>query len=148
MAIIAITQHLGTRGELLGRTLAARLGYRFMNVQDIIDEASKTYHITPELLVIVDERRPPILTRHPLLIKSARQAGLATCVLIFLATGSLVYLFFSDNFSMAYVVAHSNRDLATFYKIAALWSGQEGSLLFLELPAGGLCFLRPDYLPE
>jgi cytochrome c-type biogenesis protein CcmF len=31
---------------------------------------------------------------------------------------------------MAYVVAHSNRDLATFYKIAALWSGQEGSLLF------------------
>ncbi len=71
-----------------------------------------------------------ILTRHPLLIKSARQAGLASCVLIFLATGSLVYLFFSDNFSVAYVVAHSNRDLATFYKIAALWSGQEGSLLF------------------
>jgi cytochrome c-type biogenesis protein CcmF len=71
-----------------------------------------------------------ILTRHPLLIKSARQAGIATCSLIFLATGSLVYLFFSDNFSVAYVVAHSNRDLATFYKIAALWSGQEGSLLF------------------
>jgi cytidylate kinase len=58
MAIIAITQHLGTRGELLGRTLANRLGYRFMNVQDIIDEASKAYKITPELLVIVDERRP------------------------------------------------------------------------------------------
>ncbi|MFI5059035.1 MAG: heme lyase CcmF/NrfE family subunit [Candidatus Acidiferrales bacterium] len=71
-----------------------------------------------------------IFTRHPLLIKSARQAGLATCALIFLATGSLVYLFFSDNFSVAYVVAHSNRDLATFYKIAALWAGQEGSLLF------------------
>jgi cytidylate kinase len=58
MAIIAITQHLGTRGELLGRTLAGRLGYRFMNVQDVIDEASKTYNITPELLVVVDERRP------------------------------------------------------------------------------------------
>jgi cytochrome c-type biogenesis protein CcmF len=71
-----------------------------------------------------------IFTKHPLLIKSARQAGMATCALIFLATGSLVYLFFSDNFSVAYVVAHSNRDLATFYKIAALWSGQEGSLLF------------------
>jgi cytochrome c-type biogenesis protein CcmF len=28
------------------------------------------------------------------------------------------------------VVAHSNRDLSTFYKISALWSGQEGSLLF------------------
>src|SRR5579863_2324297 len=58
MAIIAITQHLGTRGELLGRTLADRLGYRFMNVQDLIDEASKTYHMPPELLVVVDERRP------------------------------------------------------------------------------------------
>jgi len=71
-----------------------------------------------------------IRTRHPLLIKSARQAGLATCGLIFLATGSLVYLFFSDSYWVAYVVAHSNRDLSTFYKVAALWSGQEGSLLF------------------
>jgi cytochrome c-type biogenesis protein CcmF len=71
-----------------------------------------------------------IVTRHPLLIKSARQAGIAACCLIFLATFSLEYLFFSDNFSIAYVVSHSNRDLSTFYKIAALWSGQEGSLLF------------------
>jgi len=71
-----------------------------------------------------------IRTRHPLLIKSSRQAGIATCSLIFLATFSLEYLFFSDNFANAYVVAHSNRDLSTFYKIAALWSGQEGSLLF------------------
>jgi cytochrome c-type biogenesis protein CcmF len=71
-----------------------------------------------------------ILTRHPLLVKSARQAGMATCCLIFVATFSLEYLFFTDNFSAAYVVSHSNRDLATFYKIAALWSGQEGSLLF------------------
>jgi cytochrome c-type biogenesis protein CcmF len=50
--------------------------------------------------------------------------------LIFLSTLSLEYLFFTDNFSVAYVVAHSNRDLSTFYKVAALWSGQEGSLLF------------------
>lgn len=71
-----------------------------------------------------------ILTRHPLLIKSTRQAGIATCCLIFLSTLSLEYLFFTDNFSVAYVVAHSNRDLSTFYKVAALWSGQEGSLLF------------------
>ena len=71
-----------------------------------------------------------IVTRHPLLVKSTRQAGIATCCLVFLATLSLEYLFFSDNFSNAYVVAHSNRDLSTFFKIAALWSGQEGSLLF------------------
>jgi cytochrome c-type biogenesis protein CcmF len=71
-----------------------------------------------------------IRTRHPLLVKSARQAGMATCGLIFLATFSLVYLFFSDSYWVAYVVAHSNHDLSTFYKVAALWSGQEGSLLF------------------
>jgi cytochrome c-type biogenesis protein CcmF len=71
-----------------------------------------------------------IRTRHPLLIKSTRQAGIATCGLIFLATFSLFYLFFSDNFSVAYVAGHSNRDLSSFYKVAALWSGQEGSLLF------------------
>ena len=71
-----------------------------------------------------------IRTRHPLLVKSTRQAGIATCVLIFLGTFSLEYLFFSDDFSSAYVVAHSNHDLSAFYKVAALWSGQEGSLLF------------------
>jgi cytochrome c-type biogenesis protein CcmF len=71
-----------------------------------------------------------IITRHPLLIKSARQAGISVCGLIFTATLSLVYLFFTDNYSVAYVVSHSNRDLSTFFKIAALWSGQEGSLLF------------------
>jgi len=71
-----------------------------------------------------------IRTRHPLLVKSTRQAGIATCVLIFLGTLSLEYLLFTDNFSVAYVVSHSNRDLSTFYKVAALWSGQEGSLLF------------------
>jgi cytochrome c-type biogenesis protein CcmF len=71
-----------------------------------------------------------ITTRHPLLIKSARQAGIAACGLIFIGTVSLEYLFFTDNFSIAYVVQHSNRDLPVFYKVAALWSGQEGSLLF------------------
>jgi len=71
-----------------------------------------------------------IITRRPLLIKSARNAGFAVCVLIWLGTASLVYLFFTDNFAMAYVAAHSNRSLPYYYKFSALWSGQEGSLLF------------------
>jgi len=71
-----------------------------------------------------------ILTRRPLLVKSARHAGMAVCILITLGMASLVYLFLSDNFWMTYVASHSNRDLPTFYKFAALWSGQEGSLLF------------------
>ncbi len=71
-----------------------------------------------------------IITRHPLLVKSSRQAGIATCCLIFFATLSLEYLFFTDNFSVAYVVEHSNRALSPLYKVTALWAGQEGSLLF------------------
>jgi cytochrome c-type biogenesis protein CcmF len=71
-----------------------------------------------------------IITRRPLLIKSARNAGFAVCVLIWLGMGSLVYLFFTNNFAMAYVAEHSSRDLPAFFKIPAVWSGQEGSLLF------------------
>jgi cytochrome c-type biogenesis protein CcmF len=71
-----------------------------------------------------------IITRRPLLIKSARNAGFAVCGLIWLGTASLIYLFFTDNFSMVYVAAHSNRTLAPYYKFSALWSGQEGSLLW------------------
>jgi cytochrome c-type biogenesis protein CcmF len=71
-----------------------------------------------------------IITRHPLLIKSTRQAGMATCVLVFFGTLSVEYLLFTDNFSMAYVVSHSNRDLSGLFKVTALWAGQEGSLLF------------------
>jgi cytochrome c-type biogenesis protein CcmF len=71
-----------------------------------------------------------IATRHPLLIKSTRQSGIAACCLIFISTLSVVYLFVTDNFSVAYVASHSNRDLATFFKVVALWAGQEGSLLF------------------
>ncbi len=74
-----------------------------------------------------------IRTRNALLIKSARNSGFAVCVLTMAASASLAYLFFSDNFSSAYVAAHSNRDLSPFYKIAAFWSGQEGSLLFWSL---------------
>src|SRR5271156_1279226 len=58
MAIIAITQHPGTRAIELGRSLASRLGYRFLTADDLIATASRLYGVTPEQLVIVDERRP------------------------------------------------------------------------------------------
>lgn len=71
-----------------------------------------------------------IRTRRPLITKSARNAGMAIFPLVTLGVASLVILFFQNNFSMAYVSEHSNRALPAFYKFAALWSGQEGSLLF------------------
>lgn len=58
MAIIAMTQHPGMRGFELGRMIAERLGYRFLTADQLIAETSQFYKVTPEQLVIVDERRP------------------------------------------------------------------------------------------
>ncbi|GAA4900070.1 heme lyase CcmF/NrfE family subunit [Ferrimonas pelagia] len=46
------------------------------------------------------------------------------------ATVSLGYCFYFDDFSVAYVAGHSNTQLPVIFKIAALWGGHEGSLLF------------------
>ena len=58
MAIIAMTQHIGTRAFELGRLTAEGLGYRFLTADQIIAQASEQYHLKPAELVIVDERRP------------------------------------------------------------------------------------------
>ena len=93
-----------------------------------------------------------IVTRRTVLTKSARNAGMAVFGLITLAVASLEYFFFTDNFTMAYVAEHSNRALPLFYKFAALWSGQEGSLLFwswlLSIYAFSALFLNRKKHPE
>jgi cytidylate kinase len=58
MAIIAMTQHIGTRPFELGRLTAAALGYRFLTADEIIAQAAQQYNLKPTELVIVDERRP------------------------------------------------------------------------------------------
>src|SRR3954447_13225591 len=65
--------------------------------------------------------------------ETARRAGIATFAVVFLAALILVLSAFQDNFSIAYIYHHSNRDLPAPYKFATLWSGQEGSLLFWSL---------------
>lgn len=45
----------------------------------------------------------------------------------------LAYSFLSDDFSVLYVAQHSNINLDTGYKLAAVWGGHEGSMLFLLL---------------
>ena len=65
--------------------------------------------------------------------ETARRAGIATFAVVFLAALVLVISAFQDDFSIAYIYHHSNRDLPAPYKFATLWSGQEGSLLFWSL---------------
>ena len=67
------------------------------------------------------------------LSETARRAGIASFAAVFLAALVLVVAAFQNNFSIAYIFHHSNRDLSAPYKFATLWSGQEGSLLFWSL---------------
>jgi len=68
--------------------------------------------------------------------ETARRAGIAVFACVFLASLVLVVSAFQDDFSIAYILHHSNRDLPAPYKFATLWSGQEGSLLFWSLLLG------------
>jgi cytochrome c-type biogenesis protein CcmF len=64
------------------------------------------------------------------LAETARRAGIASFVAVTGAALALVWAALNNDFSVAYILHHSNRALPTPYKLAALWSGQEGSLLF------------------
>jgi len=61
--------------------------------------------------------------------ETARRAGIASFVALCGAAFALVYAAFTNDFSVEYIRAHSNIALNPAYKFAALWSGQEGSLL-------------------
>ena len=63
------------------------------------------------------------------LADTARRAGIAGFVAITAAAVALVWLVFANDFSITYIMEHSNRALPGPYKFAALWSGQEGSLV-------------------
>src|SRR5271166_2138025 len=73
--------------------------------------------------------------------ETARRAGIATFGAVLLASVVLVICAFRDDFSVAYILHHSNRDLPAPYKFAVLWSGQEGSLLFWSLLLAGYGFV-------
>ena len=73
--------------------------------------------------------------------ETARRAGIATFAAVLLAGIVLVVAAFNDDFSIAYIFHHSNRELPAAYKFAVLWSGQEGSLLFWSLLLAGYGFV-------
>ena len=58
MAVIALSQQIGSRGLELGRRAAQDLGYRFMSGDDLYAATSQRYQVTPEQLLILDERTP------------------------------------------------------------------------------------------
>ena len=69
-------------------------------------------------------------SHRPTLVASAGRSVTALWVSLTVAIGALVVLFQQDSFHVANVAAHSNITMPAIYKLSALWSGQEGSLLF------------------
>jgi len=63
------------------------------------------------------------------LADTARRAGIAGFLAISATAFALIWSVFTNDFSITYIMEHSNRALPGAYKFSALWSGQEGSLL-------------------
>jgi cytochrome c-type biogenesis protein CcmF len=63
-------------------------------------------------------------------IESARRAAIVVWPLLTLAVIVIEYALLTDDFSLQYVYGVSERAMPTGYKIAALWGGQDGSILF------------------
>jgi cytochrome c-type biogenesis protein CcmF len=61
--------------------------------------------------------------------ETARRAGIASFVAVSCAAFALVWAAFTNDYSLSYILHHTNRELPAAYKFSALWSGQEGSLL-------------------
>ncbi|HEX4156551.1 MAG TPA: heme lyase CcmF/NrfE family subunit [Acidobacteriaceae bacterium] len=61
--------------------------------------------------------------------ETARRAGIASFLVVSCAAFALIWAAFTNDFSVDYILHHTNRALPALYKFSALWSGQEGSLL-------------------
>jgi cytochrome c-type biogenesis protein CcmF len=61
--------------------------------------------------------------------ETSRRAGIASFVAVTCAAFALTWAFFTNDFSVDYVLHHSSRALFGPYKFSSIWAGQEGSLL-------------------
>jgi len=66
-------------------------------------------------------------------VLSAERSVYALLFLLVLASLGVIDAFVNDRFEYWYVANYSNRDLDLFFKVAGLWAGQRGSLLFWAL---------------
>ena len=64
------------------------------------------------------------------LLRAMRAGHALLAGLLSISVVGLLRALVDDNFGLAYVVEHSQKALPLGYKLAALWAGQQGSLLF------------------
>lgn len=73
----------------------------------------------------------------PHLLASARLGAYATSAVILCGVLLLSYGFFTHDFRIRYISQHSDRGMSPWYLLAALWGGQDGSLLWWTFLLGG-----------
>jgi cytochrome c-type biogenesis protein CcmF len=73
----------------------------------------------------------------PLLVESARTTAFSLLAAVAAANGAMLAAILSNDFSLRYVAENSSRATPTFFKVLALWSADEGSLLLWNLILAG-----------
>ena len=67
--------------------------------------------------------------QRPLAVESARTTAFALLAVVAAANGAMLAALLSDDFTLRYVAQNSSRATPTFFKVLALWSADDGSLL-------------------
>jgi cytochrome c-type biogenesis protein CcmF len=75
--------------------------------------------------------------RNPALVESARTSAYSLFVMVVVANAAMLVALLTNDFSIGYVAANSSKATPTFFKVLALWSADEGSLLLWNLVLGG-----------
>ena len=78
-----------------------------------------------------------VRTGRPRVVESARTAAYSLLALVVVANLSMLAALLANDFSMKYVALNSSRATPTFFKVLALWSADEGSLLLWNLVLAG-----------
>jgi cytochrome c-type biogenesis protein CcmF len=93
--------------------------------------------------------------RRPLAVESARTTAFALLAAVAAANGAMLAAILSNDFTIRYVAENSSRATPTFFKVLALWSADDGSLLLWNLVLAGYLAAvalrfrryRPEFLP-
>src|SRR5438067_11488377 len=91
----------------------------------------------------------------PLFVESARTATYGVLAAVVAANGAMVAALLSNDFHLRYVAENSSRETPAFFKVLALWSADDGSLLlwhlilavFIAAVAYRFRHRRPETLP-
>src|SRR5438309_3907862 len=69
----------------------------------------------------------------PLFVESARTTAYSVLAAMVAANGAMVAALLANDFHLRYVAENSSRETPTFFKVLALWSADDGSLLLWNL---------------